>query len=102
MKMTPKSTPLTFVCLQVGFFSGICLPCYELLAKGRVQKYFLIFNFQIDLHKLLIFLHHPLISKGNNFEPFIKLVPELTPMLENCADNLASWKQLSEQKKIEK
>ena len=47
---------------QVGFFSGICLPCYDLLAK---------------------------------------LVPELTPMLENCADNLASWKQLAEQRKLE-
>ena len=48
------------VCPQVGFFSGICLPCYELLAK---------------------------------------LIPELTPMLENCADNLASWKQLADQRK---
>ena len=56
------SSPPHILYLQVGFFSGICLPCYDLLAK---------------------------------------LVPELTPMLENCADNLASWKQLAEQRKLE-
>lgn len=56
------SSPPHISYLQVGFFSGICLPCYDLLAK---------------------------------------LVPELTPMLENCADNLASWKQLAEQRKLE-
>ena len=47
---------------QVGFFSGICLPCYELMTK---------------------------------------ILPEVSPMLENCADNLTSWKALAEEKKKE-
>jgi len=49
--------------MQVGFFSGICLPCYELMST---------------------------------------VLPPLAPMLENCADNLASWKKLAEEKKQEK
>jgi len=48
---------------QVGFFGGICLPCYELLAE---------------------------------------LLPGARPLLDQCADNLASWKKLAEEKKSEK
>ena len=59
--MTTSHSILIF-CVQVGFFSGICLPCYELM---------------------------------------VRLLPGAAPMLEHCADNLASWKQLSEERKAE-
>jgi len=49
--------------MQVGFFSGICIPCYSLLAK---------------------------------------ILPSVTPMLELCADNLASWRKLAEERRLEK
>ena len=50
------------ICLQVGFFGGICIPCYDLLSK---------------------------------------VMPSLTPMLEQCRANWAQWKQLAEQRKQE-
>jgi len=48
--------------MQVGFFSGICIPCYDLLAR---------------------------------------IMPSVTPMLENCANNLASWRKLADEKREE-
>ena len=49
--------------LKVGFFGGICLPCYDLLSK---------------------------------------VMPTVTPMLEQCQSNLAKWKTLAEERKLEK
>ena len=49
--------------MQVGFFGGICIPCYDLLAK---------------------------------------VMPTVTPMLEQCQSNWAHWKQLAEERKKEK
>ena len=49
--------------MQVGFFGGICIPCYELLAK---------------------------------------VMPTVQPMVDQCHSNWAKWKQLSEERKLEK
>ena len=49
--------------MQVGFFGGICIPCYELLAK---------------------------------------VMPTVQPMVEQCHANWATWKQLAEERKLEK
>ena len=51
------------LCCQVGFLSGICIPCYSLLSS---------------------------------------LLPSVTPMLDQCRDNLAVWRQLAETKKKER
>ena len=51
------------VILQVGFFSGICIPCYSLLSQ---------------------------------------IMPTVSPMVELCADNLASWRKLAEERRQEK
>ena len=48
---------------QVGFFGGICIPCYELLSK---------------------------------------VMPTVTPMLEQCHSNWSNWKQQVEIRKAEK
>ena len=48
---------------KVGFFGGICLPCYDLLSK---------------------------------------VMPTVTPMLEQCQANLVKWKYLAEERKVEK
>ena len=49
--------------MKVGFFGGICIPCYELLSK---------------------------------------VMPTVQPMVEQCHSNWAKWKQLAEERKIEK
>ena len=49
--------------MQVGFFGGICIPCYELLAK---------------------------------------VMPTVQPMVDQCHSNWAKWKQLAEERKLEK
>ena len=49
--------------MQVGFFGGICIPCYELLAK---------------------------------------VMPTVQPMVDQCQANWATWKQLAEERKLEK
>lgn len=56
----------------MGFFGGICLPCYELLAE---------------------------LLPGAR--PLLDQVPP-TRHTAQCADNLASWKKLAEEKKSEK
>ena len=48
---------------KVGFFGGICIPCYDLLSK---------------------------------------VMPTVTPMLEQCQANLGKWKKLAEARKMEK
>lgn len=49
--------------MQVGFFGGICIPCYDLLSK---------------------------------------VMPTVAPMLKQCQSNLAKWKKLAEERKLEK
>ena len=48
---------------KVGFFGGICIPCYDLLCK---------------------------------------VMPTVTPMLEQCQSNWGRWKSLAEERKQEK
>lgn len=48
---------------QVGFLSGICIPCYSLLSS---------------------------------------VLPTVTPMLDQCRDNLGVWRKLAEAKKKER
>ena len=48
---------------KVGFFGGICIPCYDLLSK---------------------------------------VMPTITPMLEQCHSNWGKWKKLAEERKLEK
>ena len=31
-----------------------------------------------------------------------RILPSVTPMLELCADNLASWRKLAEERRVEK
>ena len=54
---------LEFFPKKVGFFGGICIPCYELLAK---------------------------------------VMPTVQPMVDQCHSNWSKWKELAEERKLEK
>lgn len=57
------SQDVTTASSKVGFFGGICIPCYDLLCK---------------------------------------VMPTVTPMLEQCQSNWGRWKSLAEERKQEK
>lgn len=70
---------------QVGFLTGICIPCmYSIFSEFKIRMTSLTLNI-ILLNQGYSLLH--------------RLIPETKPMLRMCEQNLRRWREIEEESK---